>query len=241
LTNIRRHHIPNATVFMTAICAHREKHLEADWSKEMLASVLNEVTSEACVSIIGYVILDDHFHWIVDLSTKKKLPDPTPVGQVATNGSYLTSQLGKPYRSRQGASHPDLQLNPSLGFGPPPVGQVASEASYLTPRMPNDNPTISDLMQSIKLRFTHRYKKTANIRGNVAIWQRRFWDHIIRDQNDHNLHLDYIHFNPVKHGYAARPADYPWSSFGTYLENGIYPPDWGCNGDLPHLTSVNWE
>jgi REP element-mobilizing transposase RayT len=52
LTNIRRHHIPNATVFMTAVCAHREKHIEADWAKDLLASVLNEVTSEAGVSII---------------------------------------------------------------------------------------------------------------------------------------------------------------------------------------------
>jgi putative transposase len=96
-------------------------------------------------------------------------------------------------------------------------------------------------MQSIKLRFTHRYKKAHNIRGNVTIWQRRFWDHIIRDQNDHNLHLDYIHYNPVKHGYAAKPADYLWSSFGSYLEQGIYQSDWGCNGDLPHLAGMDWE
>jgi putative transposase len=41
--------------------------------------------------------------------------------------------------------------------------------------------------------------------------------------------MDYIHYNPVKHGYAVRPADYLWSSFGIYLENGIVPPDWGCN------------
>jgi len=121
------------------------------------------------------------------------------------------------------------------------VGQVANKASYLTPRMPNDNPTISDLMQSIKLRFTHRYKRAANIRGNVAIWQRGFWDHIIRDQNDHNAHLGYIHFNPIKHGYAANPVDYAWSSFGRYLEIGVYPSDWGGNGDLPHLAGVNWE
>jgi hypothetical protein len=150
-------------------------------------------------------------------------------------------------------------LNPSLGFDDQlnalpgfdlqlvnqvarTVGQVASKASYLTPRSPiNNNPTISDLMQSIKLRFTHRYIKAANLRGNLTIWQRRFWDHIIRDQDDHNAHLDYIHYNPVKHGYAAKPTDYPWSSFGSYLENGIYPPDWGCNGELPHLAGVNLE
>ena len=104
MTNIRRYHIPNVTVFMTAVCTHRENYLETDWSKELLASVLNEVTSEAGVSIIGYVLLNDHFHWLVDLSPNNKLPDPTPVGQVATNGSYLTPR-------RPISSHPTISIS----------------------------------------------------------------------------------------------------------------------------------
>ena len=60
------------------------------------------------------------------------------------------------------------------------------------------------------------------------LWQRRFWDHLIRGEEDLRRHIDYIHWNPVKHGYAARPADWPHSSIHRYIRQGILPPDWGC-------------
>jgi putative transposase len=59
------------------------------------------------------------------------------------------------------------------------------------------------------------------------IWQRRFWEHAIRNEVDMERHLDYIHFNPVKHGYAQRVIDWPFSTFGKYVRAGIYPEDWG--------------
>jgi putative transposase len=63
-------------------------------------------------------------------------------------------------------------------------------------------------------------------RGERAIWQRRFWEHQIRDDRDYKNHVDYIHFNPVKHGYCARAGDWPFSSFHKFVRNGVYPPDW---------------
>ena len=66
-------------------------------------------------------------------------------------------------------------------------------------------------------------------RGERGIWQRRFWEHLIRDQEDFNRHADYIHWNPVKHGWVCRVADWPHSSFHEYVKRGIYPADW-CNG-----------
>jgi len=60
-----------------------------------------------------------------------------------------------------------------------------------------------------------------------AIWQLRFWDHIIRSQEDLNRHIDYVHFNPVKHGLCARPIDYPYTSFAEYVRAGLYAEDWG--------------
>lgn len=60
-----------------------------------------------------------------------------------------------------------------------------------------------------------------------TIWQRRFWEHQIRDQADLNRHMDYIHFNPVKHGHVARVIDWPYSTFHRYTTQGVYPPDWG--------------
>ncbi|MFH1940488.1 MAG: transposase [bacterium] len=61
----------------------------------------------------------------------------------------------------------------------------------------------------------------------APIWQRRFWEHTIRDQIDYNRHFDYIHFNPVKHGYVQKAVEWPWSTFHRYLTRGIYDPDWG--------------
>ena len=60
-----------------------------------------------------------------------------------------------------------------------------------------------------------------------GIWQRRFWAHLIIDERDFNQHIDYIHWNPVKHRWAKQVADWPHSSFHGYLKRGIYPLDWG--------------
>ena len=60
-----------------------------------------------------------------------------------------------------------------------------------------------------------------------SIWQARFFDHVIRDDDDLRAHLDYIHFNPRKHGYATDPADYAWSSLRTFIARGRYAAGWG--------------
>ncbi len=63
-----------------------------------------------------------------------------------------------------------------------------------------------------------------------GIWQRRYWEHAIRDDGDLARHVDYIHFNPVKHGYVSRVGDWPHSSFARYVARGLLPADWG--GDM---------
>jgi putative transposase len=67
-------------------------------------------------------------------------------------------------------------------------------------------------------------------RREAGVWQRRFWEHAIRDDADFERHVDYIHFNPVKHGYVTRVCDWPYSSFHRYVKDGLLPADWG--GDL---------
>ena len=64
-------------------------------------------------------------------------------------------------------------------------------------------------------------------RKELGLWQRRFWEHQIRDDRDYEKHVEYIHWNPVKHGYAKNVKDWPYSSFHRFVERGIYPPDWG--------------
>jgi putative transposase len=65
-----------------------------------------------------------------------------------------------------------------------------------------------------------------------TIWQRRFWEHSIRDQNDFNRHIDYVYWNPVKHGYVSRVADWQYSTFHRDVKAGLYPESWG-DGDAP--------
>jgi putative transposase len=64
-------------------------------------------------------------------------------------------------------------------------------------------------------------------KGEHGVWQRRFWEHHLQDELDLERHVDYIHYNPVKHGHAERPVDWPWSSFGRHVQLGQYPSDWG--------------
>jgi putative transposase len=60
-----------------------------------------------------------------------------------------------------------------------------------------------------------------------SVWQRDYWEHLIRDEVDLRAHLDYLHFNPVKHGLVGRVADWPYSTFHRLARNGAYPVDWG--------------
>ena len=62
-----------------------------------------------------------------------------------------------------------------------------------------------------------------------GIWQRRFWEHCIRDEEDWRRHMDYIHHNPVKHGYCLSPSEWPYSSFQQLVKRGLYRPDWGVD------------
>lgn len=65
------------------------------------------------------------------------------------------------------------------------------------------------------------------MRRESSLWQRRFWEHQIRDDCDFERHADYIHWNPVKHGLAERAADWPYSTFHRFVRNGAYAADWG--------------
>ena len=64
------------------------------------------------------------------------------------------------------------------------------------------------------------------VKGERGIWQRRYWEHLIRDERDLRNHIDYIHFNPVKHDYVAHVRDWPHSSFHRFVREGVLPSDW---------------
>jgi len=82
---------------------------------------------------------------------------------------------------------------------------------------------------------TERRSKVRLKRGERGIWQRRFWEHLIGDESDYRAHMDYVHFNPVKHGLVSRPGDWPYSTFRRLVSQGVYPSDW-AGGDEVSLT-----
>lgn len=77
-------------------------------------------------------------------------------------------------------------------------------------------------------------------RGERNLWQRRFWEHLIRDDTDFEQHCDYIHYNPVKHGLCHRAAEWQYSSFHRYVAQGVYSIDWGIKGELISSIEV-WD
>jgi len=73
------------------------------------------------------------------------------------------------------------------------------------------------------------FKRHAN--GELALWQRRYWEHTVRNDDDFARHVDYIHYNPVKHRLVERVRDWPHSSFHLYVRRGILPADWAGDVD----------
>jgi putative transposase len=78
-------------------------------------------------------------------------------------------------------------------------------------------------------------------KGEQAIWQRRFWEHQIRDEEDLIRHVEYIHYNPVKHGLAKAPRDWEYSSFHRYVRQGIYGQEWGADEVISFEVGVGSE
>ena len=78
-------------------------------------------------------------------------------------------------------------------------------------------------------------------RNEKAIWQRRFWEHLIRRDEDLRRHVEYIHYNPVKHGLTKTPGDWEYSSFHRYVEKGMYDIKWGAGVRIKFDTNVGYE
>jgi putative transposase len=104
--------------------------------------------------------------------------------------------------------------------------------------LPDNDIDFSTRWSLIKSGFSRGLDPQARSRSKVAkrekgIWQRRYWEHAIRDDDDFERHVDYIHYNPVKHGHVRCVSDWPHSSFHRFVERGLLAPDWG--GDLRNI------
>ncbi len=146
------------TVFVTQVVENRAPFFQLDSNCELLLATLREVKRWHPFSMLGYCILPDHFHLMVDL---------------------------------------------------------------------DDGTIISIVMQSLKRNFTREFKKQNGVIGNLRFWQKGFYDHIIRDQEDWNNHLDYIHLNAVRHRYTDKPESWRWSTYREWCKRGGYAEGWG--------------
>ena len=105
-------------------------------------------------------------------------------------------------------------------------------------RLPENDANYSVRWSLLKAGFSRRIEKTESIAPSRALkrerglWQRRFWEHQIKDEDDLARHIDYIHYNPVKHGWTDSPVKWAHSTLHGYIERGLLPENWGgCGGD----------
>ena len=105
-------------------------------------------------------------------------------------------------------------------------------AIWTLPAGDTDYPTRWALIKaglSRKLPNTERISASRSKKGERGIWQRRYREHQIRDENDFARHVDYIHYNPVKHGHVKSPCDWAHSSVHRFIREGILQPGWGAD------------
>jgi len=173
MPNFRRYYIPDAIVFITGVTRERHHFLRAETDVNLLFDTLQNVQQIHPFRLLAYVILPDHFHWLMRVDNKR--------------GNF------------------------------------------------------SEAMQSIKRNFTLNYKKAHQVKASLNLWQPRFWDHVIRNEHDLERHFDYIHWNPVKHGYVEYPEDWPHSTYIHWCNLAYYEQGWGREGEPKRLLNMNFE
>jgi putative transposase len=106
--------------------------------------------------------------------------------------------------------------------------------------LPENDNDFSLRWRLIKNLFSRKLDVEKNERGEKLVWQRRFWEHVIRDEKDWKNHMNYIHYNPVKHKHVKAPADWHHSSFKKFVQNGFYDLNWG-RFEIPPMLDMDLE
>lgn len=93
--------------------------------------------------------------------------------------------------------------------------------------LPDGDSDYSGRWRAIKTAFSKSLPGDSFRNGEKGIWQRRYWEHTITSLEDYRAYIDYVHINPVKHGWVKRVSEWPYSTFHRYVERGVYSADWG--------------
>ncbi|BCL33740.1 REP-associated tyrosine transposase [Nostoc sp. MS1] len=116
--------------------------------------------------------------------------------------------------------------------------------------LPPGDSDLSTRLRLIKTFVTKNYKNQLEIHTEISasrqkrqernLWQRRFWEHLIRDERDFVIHCDYIHYNPVRHKLCQIPQDWQFSTIHRFISQGIYPLKWG-KSEVPEMPNTIWD
>ena len=178
---------------------------------------------------------------------RNRLPGGLYFFTVVTHGRrpILTTELGR--TCLRGAITVELERAPFVLFAIVLLPDHL-HAVWSLPEGDSDYPT---RWGQIKEGFTREYLAGGGTEGETtasrqkhrerAVWQHRFWEHTIRDEDDLERCANYTHWNPVKHGLVSRVRDYPWSSFHRFVAQGDYDPNWGSNAPPADVPGADWE
>jgi putative transposase len=205
MPDYRRARTPGATYFFTLVSYQRRPSLCDDPVRAALRDAITIVRREHPFTIDAWVLLPDHLHCIWTL----------PEHDHAY--SVRWSMIKRLVTQRVGAHGAPYNIGGAYPYYH--NGRVRRahhrDPTQIHPDHREDFPIVS----ASRLR-----------RREGAIWQRRFWEHRVSDQADRNRCIDYLHWNPVKHGHVDRVVDWPYSTFHRFVREGLYPEDWGGQG-----------
>jgi len=213
MPNYRRSVVPGGTYFFTVVTHQRRKNLCNDDMRDALHSAIRSTQAKWPFLIDAWVLLPDHLHaiWTLprndrDYSARWSMIKRLVTQQVGFTSSY--GAHGAPYNGDSGG-HGAADISASRLL--PTVGCAVRTNS------PPNKAKCNQPCQS----------ESRKKRREGHLWQRRFWEHLVRDEGDLNRCRDYLHWNPVKHGQVSRVADWPYSTFHRFVRKGWYPVDWG--------------
>jgi putative transposase len=196
---------PGGTFFFTLVTYQRRPIFALPIARRLLRHSIREVQRRRPFTLEGFVLLPDHLHCVMvlpsgdtDFSTRWR----------KIKEGFTRSYLAKGPTQSPFSPGPDAGriINPTI-----PAGRVGRVIDPTWQR--RIDPPVSPGQARKGLR---------------GVWQQRFWEHTIRDETDFGRHMDYIHFNPVKHGHATCPHAWPWSTFTRWVREGVYERDWYC-------------
>jgi len=215
MPSYRRADTSGATYFFTVVSHQRRPILCDDAVRTALRQAITAVRNKHPFAIDAWVLLPDHLHCIWTL------PENDHAYSVRWSMiKRLVTQAVGAHGTPYGFSREEV-----AGAHGAPYG-----GSQLEGRVRRAHQDHSNLLRGADPGNSTPISASRMRRREGCIWQRRFWEHCVRDQAGLNRCLDYLHWNPVKHGHVSRVAEWPFSTFHRYVRNGIYPEDWGGEG-----------